>query len=160
MLKIFLQSFRMQFIFRSFAYERQKEIVDLLITGVKGGVFEPQITLNIPYSISGLSILFEKYKVLTHQKQAKQICTDLMKSLTQDHLYTFYYSDREIAEDLIEKSESGLLLHQNPETKDVMEKLLLRIRKARDDNTKNHDTKFLSFQQADLQAEAEKIRLQ
>jgi len=68
-----------------------------------------------------------------------------MKSLTQDHLYTFFYCDREVAEDVIEKSDSGQLSHQNWETKDVMEKLLSRLRKVRDDYAKSHDAHFLRF---------------
>jgi len=148
MLKTFLQSFRMQFIFRSFEYERQKQIVDLLIFGVNGGlfgIFEPAVTLNIPYSISGLSILLKNYQKLTNYGQAQKICTELMKSLTQDHLYTFFYCDGETARDVIEKHDSGQLVHQNPETQDVMEKLLSRLRKVSDNFAKSLDAQFLRF---------------
>lgn len=34
------------------------------MTGAKGGVFEPSITLKKPYSICGMGVLLENYKTM------------------------------------------------------------------------------------------------
>jgi hypothetical protein len=81
LLKTFLQSFKIQFIFRSFTYENQKQIVKQLMTGAKGGVFEPAITLKKPYSICGMGVLLENYKTMG---QAQTVCKELLTTLTKE----------------------------------------------------------------------------
>lgn len=89
--------------------------------GLKGELcFEPEVTLSTPYNIAGLSVFLEKYKILNHSKQAQKLCTQLMKSLTNDNLLTFVYYDLESAKDVIKKKDDGQLLYQNRETQDLM----------------------------------------
>ena len=101
------------------------------MTGAKGGVFEPSITLKKPYSICGMGVLLENYKTMG---QAQTVCKELLTTLTKDQLVTFANFDGTLARTVLHEQDSGKLLCMNPVMQVTMNKLLERLRKENVDS--------------------------
>lgn len=124
MLKTFLQSFQMQFIFQSFQYERQRRIIRLLLGLSPGGeesvssVFgEANLIMKKPFLIFTLLEFLENGKRI---QGAENIAKELLTTLKSQDLVMIAYIDRDLVESVV-TTEDWLerLLAEDQETGEV-----------------------------------------
>lgn len=101
LLKTFLQSFQMQFVFSSYSYERQRRIVRMLLGISPDGadnlfsVFEPGVTLKAPYQLLTLIELLVNSAIIM---QAENVAKDLLTTLTPEKIVLATHIDGSLSE--------------------------------------------------------------
>lgn len=124
MLKTFLQSFQMQFIFQSFHYERQRRIIRLLLglspdgaESVSSVFGEANLIMKKPFLMYTLLEFLENGKII---QGAEGIAKELLTTLKSQDLVMIAYIDRELVESVV-TTEDWLdrLTAENAETGEV-----------------------------------------
>lgn len=111
MLKTFLQSFQMQYIFCSYPMDIQKRIVRMLLGLSPDGkeailpIFEHSVTLKRPYQAVSALILLESRDLI---QKATMMATELLTSMTTLQIVLLPYLDRDLIMSVVsEESQSG-----------------------------------------------------
>lgn len=99
----------------------------MLLTGSKtGGVFEASVSLKKPYSIAGLSVLFENYNSMT---QGFIVCKELLTTLTRESFVMFTNLESSLSRRILAEYNSGKILCISPLLKVNLSLLIERLRK-------------------------------
>ena len=104
LLKAFLMSFKMQYIFSSFRYGDQRTIVRMMMglspdgTERMNSVFEPSVTLERPYQLFTLIEMLESSHLISKQDS---VAKELLVKLTGEQLVLASYIDRSLIEKVV-----------------------------------------------------------